>query len=103
RQWRRGEAAQKRTLPDPFGALLQQLRKKKGLTRREVADLCGVGGKKPARTIKTIEEDGCYSARAFPAGLAALVADDGERERLLALWRERRTQFHRRHRPETRL
>jgi transcriptional regulator with XRE-family HTH domain len=104
RLWRRGEGAQKRTLPDRFGSLLLQLRKKKGLSRREVADLCGVGGKKPARTIKSIEEDGCYSARAYPAGLAALVAGGAdERARLLALWQERRTQFHRRHRPETRL
>ncbi len=91
-------------LPDPFGALLQQLRRQQGWTRRQIADLFGIGGKKPVRVIKAIEEDGCYSAQAYPAGLAALVArGDDERRRLLELWEVRRKQFHRRHRPETRL
>jgi transcriptional regulator with XRE-family HTH domain len=91
-------------LPDPFGALLLQLRKAKGLSRREVANLFGLGGKKPAQIIQSIEEEGCYSAGAYPAGLAALLAREPcDQERLLLLWEERRKQFHRRHRPETRL
>src|SRR5262249_26445091 len=104
RLWRQEEQGQQNQLPDAFGALLQRLRKQKGLSRREVADLFKVGGKKPARIIKSIEEDGCYSARAHPAGLAALLAgENGSSARLLELWEDRRKQFHRRHRPETRL
>jgi transcriptional regulator with XRE-family HTH domain len=91
-------------VPDAFGAQIRQLRNQKKLTRREVADLFDVGGKKPARIIKSIEEDGCYSAQAYPAGLAALLAEKAEESsRLLALWEERRKQFHARHRPETRI
>lgn len=102
--WEAEERAQPNHLPDPFGDLLHQLRERQGLTRRAVADLCGVGGKKPARLIQSIEEEGCYSARAYPAGLAALVTGDGaEQARLLRLWEERRARFHLRHRPETRL
>jgi hypothetical protein len=68
-----------------------------------VADLFGLRGKKPAQIIQSIEEEGCYSARAYPAGLAALVAQEaGDEVRLLELWEERRKQFHRRRRPETR-
>ncbi len=90
--------------PDPFGAHLQKLRKQKGLSRREVANLFGIGGKKPARLMQSIEEEGCYSARAYPAGLAAILALDPEGQvRLLELWEARRKQFHRRHRPETRV
>jgi hypothetical protein len=83
---------------------LRHLRKKQGITRRELADLFHIGGKKPARIIKYIEEDGFYSAQAYPAGLAALLAPS-ERQvaSLLTAWRERRRQFHRRHRPETRI
>jgi transcriptional regulator with XRE-family HTH domain len=104
RLWRCAEEQQRLPLPDPFGAHVGQLRKRSGLSRREVADLFGLGGKKPARIIKSIEEDGCYSAQAYPAGLAALLAGEpGERGRLVELWEERRKQFHRRHRPETRL
>src|SRR5581483_4189013 len=104
RQWEAEAQGEGNRLPDAFGALLQQLRRRQGLTRREVADLFGVGGKKPAQLLKAVEEEGCYSARAYPAGLAALVArDDAERDRLLGLWEERRTRFHRRHRPETRV
>jgi transcriptional regulator with XRE-family HTH domain len=102
--WRNQEQKQQPALPDPFGAQLQQLRKRKGLSRREIADLFGVGGKKPAQVIQSIEEEGCYSARAYPAGLAALLGrESAEQTRLLELWEERRKQFHRRHRPETRL
>jgi len=102
--WGHEEPGQQPSLPEPFGALLQQLRKRKGLSRREVADLFGVGGKKPAQVIQSIEEEGCYSARAYPAGLAALLARDHEEQtRLLDLWEERRKLFHRRHRPETRM
>jgi transcriptional regulator with XRE-family HTH domain len=102
--WRHEEQKRLHTLPDPFGERLHQLRKKIGLSRRQVADLFGVGGKKPAQVIQSIEEEGCYSARAHPAGLAALLAGEMEEQRrLLELWEERRKQFHRRHRPETRL
>jgi transcriptional regulator with XRE-family HTH domain len=87
-----------------FGQRLQQHRKKHGITRRELADLFGIGGKKPARIIKYIEEDGFYSAQAYPAGLVALLVErEPERARLLDLWQDRRRQFHRRHRPETRI
>jgi transcriptional regulator with XRE-family HTH domain len=89
--------------PDGFGPRLKRLRKQRGLTRREIADLFGIGGKKPARIIKYIEEDGFYSAQAYPAGLAAVVTDEaGEQARLLEAWQERRRQFHRRRRPEVR-
>jgi transcriptional regulator with XRE-family HTH domain len=101
--WTRDERRQRDQPRDGFGPRLKELRKKRGIRRRELADLFGVGGKKPARIIKHVEEDGFFSARAYPAGLAALLTDDAaEQERLLALWRERRAQFHRRHRPETR-
>ncbi|HTU20175.1 MAG TPA: helix-turn-helix transcriptional regulator [Gemmataceae bacterium] len=101
--WRRDEKSQLTGLPDAFGSRLRQLRKKQGVSRRELADLFDIGGKKPARIIKYIEEDGFYSAQAYPAGLVALLTDrDKERESLLADWQQRRTQFHRRHRPETR-
>jgi transcriptional regulator with XRE-family HTH domain len=104
RLWRREERGQSFGLPDEFGPRVRQLRKKHGITRRELADLFSIGGKKPARIIKYIEEDGFYSAQAYPAGLAALLASS-EREiaTLLSAWRQRRTQFHRRHRPETRI
>src|SRR5262249_9749319 len=70
----------------------------------ELADLFAIGGKKPARIIKYIEEDGFYSAQAYPAGLAALLAgSEREASSLLSAWQQRRTQFHRRHRPETRI
>ncbi|HWG46989.1 MAG TPA: helix-turn-helix transcriptional regulator [Gemmataceae bacterium] len=103
RLWCRAENGQPAHRPDEFGARLQQLRKQHGIQRRELADLFGIGGKKPARIIKYIEEDGFYSAQAYPAGLAALLtADHAERAALLDTWQERRGQFHRRHRPETR-
>ena len=104
RLWRRDEKGRPARLPDTFGASVQQLRKQKGVTRRELADLFGIGGKKPARIIKYIEEDGFYSAQAFPAGLVALLTEEVKRHNaLLAAWQQRRRQFHRRHRPETRL
>jgi transcriptional regulator with XRE-family HTH domain len=104
RLWRQEEGGQQGPLPDAFGALVQRLRKQKGLSRRELADLFGVGGKKPARIIKSVEEDGCYSAQAYPAGLAGLLASEADDQaRLLGLWEGRRKQFHRRHRPETRI
>jgi transcriptional regulator with XRE-family HTH domain len=58
-----------------FGLKIKKMREKLGQTRREFADLFGVGGRKPARTIKHIEEDGHYSQQAFPAGLIALLTD----------------------------
>jgi transcriptional regulator with XRE-family HTH domain len=103
RLWQAGEGAAAPEPRDGFGPRLEQLRKQRGLTRRELADLFGIGGKKPARIIKYIEEDGFYSAQGYPAALAALLARTAaEQERLLGLWRERRRQFHRRRRPETR-
>lgn len=104
RLWRREEENQSAGLPDKFGSRVRQLRKKHGVTRRELADLFDIGGKKPARILKYIEEDGFYSAQAYPAGLAALLAGrESESAALLAAWQQRRTQFHRRHRPETRI
>jgi transcriptional regulator with XRE-family HTH domain len=103
RLWLRDEAEQERLNGDGFGGQLKRLRQRQGIERRELADLFGVGGKKPARIIKHIEEDGLYSARAYPAGLAALLSGRAtEQARLLKLWQERRRQFHRRRRPETR-
>jgi transcriptional regulator with XRE-family HTH domain len=58
-----------------FGLQLKKMREQQGITRREMSDLFLVGGKKPARIIKHIEEDGHYSQQAFPAGLIALLAD----------------------------
>jgi hypothetical protein len=100
--WRRDE--QEQCARDRFGPKLKQLRLKQGISRREIADLFGIGGKKPARIVKYIEEDGFYSAKAYPAGLAAvLCAERTEQSRLLDCWQERRRQFHRRHRPEMRV
>jgi transcriptional regulator with XRE-family HTH domain len=94
----------KRRPHDDFGPALRRLRQRQGIRRRQLADLFGIGGKKPARIIKHIEEDGLYSAQAFPAGLVAvLTTDDSERQRLLAAWQERRRHFHLRRRPETRI
>jgi transcriptional regulator with XRE-family HTH domain len=101
--WQRSETAACPVVQDAFGARLKQLRKQRGLTRRELADLFGIGGKKPARILKYIEEDGFYSAQAYPAALAGLLAGDAaDQDGLLLLWEERRRQFHRRRRPETR-
>ncbi|MGZ0169292.1 MAG: helix-turn-helix domain-containing protein [Planctomycetales bacterium] len=58
-----------------FGLRLKKMREQQGITRREMSDLFLVGGKKPARIIKHIEEDGHYSQQAFPAGLIALLVD----------------------------
>jgi transcriptional regulator with XRE-family HTH domain len=102
--WVRSQDQQPDRPPDGFGPRLQRLRQQQGVSRRELADLFGIGGKKPARIIKHIEEDGFFSAQAFPAGLAAtLTTKPAEHKRLLELWQERRRQFHRRHRPELRL
>jgi transcriptional regulator with XRE-family HTH domain len=95
--WIRDEEEQRRRRCDRFGPALMRLRKEQGLTRRELADLFRIGGKKPARIIKHIEEDGFYSSQAFPAGLTAVLVKDEERQtRLLRLWQERRGHFHRR-------
>lgn len=86
-----------------FGARIGELRRGRGIARRELADLFAIGGKKPARILKCIEEDGFYSLQAYPAGLVELLVEDSkEREQLRALWTRRREQFHHRHRPETR-
>ena len=104
KRWVRGEQEQRQHCPDGFGHDLKVLREARAITRRELADLFGIRGKKPARILKHIEEDGLYSAQAYPAALVAVVTDDpAAQERLLAQWRERRRQFHRRHRPEMRL
>ncbi len=88
---------------DTFGSRIRRLREEQGITRRELADLFGVGGKKPARLLKHVEDDDFYSTLAYPAGLAALLTTEGtERACLLKLWQQRRALFHRRHRPETR-
>ncbi len=58
-----------------FGLQLKKMREQQGITRREMSDLFLVGGKKPARIIKHIEEDGHYSQQAFPGGLVALIAE----------------------------
>jgi transcriptional regulator with XRE-family HTH domain len=102
-RWNRDVAAQRADQKDEFGPEMRRLRLRRGLRRRELADLFGVGGKKPARIIKYIEEDGYYSVCVFPAGLAAVLTDDADEQlRVLALWRRRRAQFVRRRRPETR-
>jgi transcriptional regulator with XRE-family HTH domain len=92
---------------ETFGAAISQQRRARNISRREMADLFGIGGKKPARILKCIEEDGFYSLQAYPAGLVALLVEPArenkEATRLRQLWERRREQFHRRHRPETRV
>lgn len=73
--WQKEYAQQKEEGLHAFGLKLKKLREKQDVTRRELADLFLVGGKKPARIIKHIEEDGHYSQQAFPAGLVALLTD----------------------------
>jgi transcriptional regulator with XRE-family HTH domain len=99
--WIRDRDDQQSHLTDGFGARLKELRQKQGVDRRDLADLFAIGGKKPARIIKYIEEDGFYSAQAYPAGLVAVLANGTPQPNLLELWQRRRRQFHRRHRPET--
>jgi transcriptional regulator with XRE-family HTH domain len=100
--WVSGERAELDQPIDGFGLRLQQLRKRRGISRREIADLFGIGGKKPAQSVKHIEESGAYSANAYPAGLAAVLSDDAnECAELVRRWEERRTRFLLRHRPET--
>ena len=101
--WVRDEREQHQRSLDGFGLRLKRLRERKRIARRELADLFGIGGKKPARIIKYIEEDGFYSVQAYPAGLAALLVEESaDQTRLLELWKRRRRQFHRRRRPEMR-
>ena len=102
--WTRNEAEQRERAKNDFGAQLKRLRESRGMTRRELADLFAIGGKKPARIIKYIEEDGYYSVQAYPAGLAAVLTDDAAaRQRLLEAWQFRRRQFTCRRRPEMRV
>jgi transcriptional regulator with XRE-family HTH domain len=104
RLWQVGHQGSNGRPRDAFGPRIRQLRSQRGISRRQLADLFGIGGKKPARIIKYIEEDGFYSTQAYPAGLVALlVPSPAERDEILALWRARRTLFHRRHRPEMRI
>jgi transcriptional regulator with XRE-family HTH domain len=101
--WLRGEREQGEQARRDFGFQLRQLRKQRGVSRRQLADMFDIRGKKPARIIKNIEEDGFFSMQAYPAGMVALLTDDeAEWDRLLESWRQRRLQFHMRHRPETR-
>ncbi len=102
--WLKNAREQQQQSRETFGERLMKLREQRGHSRREIADLFRIGGKKPARIIKHIEEDGMYSMQAFPAGLVALLTTDtAEQARLLDLWREHRRQFHCRRRPETRV
>ena len=102
--WQTNAREQKKQSHETFGERLMKLREQRGYSRREIADLFRIGGKKPARIIKHIEEDGMYSMQAFPAGLIALLTQDKtEQAKLLDLWREHRRQFHCRRRPETRV
>jgi len=130
--WQQDYRDQKAEGLHAFGLQLKTIREKLSITRREIADLCGVGGRKPARIIKHIEEDGHYSQQAFPAGLVALltdhnrpsstekhyseldIADDDGADlppflktemaaELFQLWQKRRKRFHLRHRPEMQL
>ena len=101
--WVRDEREQHSRSLDGFGLRLKRLRERQDIARRELADLFGIGGKKPARIIKYIEEDGFYSVQAYPAGLVAVLVEEvGDQSRLLELWKRRRRQFHRRRRPEMR-
>ena len=72
--WLRNEDDQRGQSRNDFGQRIKQLRLEQGITRRELADLFGVGGKKPARIIKYLEEDGFYSMQAYPAGLVVVLA-----------------------------
>ncbi len=102
--WQKGLREQKQQPRTSFGEELMKLRLQQNLPRRELADLFRIGGKKPARIIKHIEEDGMYSMQAFPAGLVALLTTDAaEQARLLELWCARRRLFQCRHRPEHRV
>lgn len=102
--WQRNVQEQRERTKADFGSLLKRLREARGVTRRDLADLFDVGGKKPARIIKYIEEDGYYSVQAFPAGLVAVLSDDpAVRQQLLEAWQHRRRQFTARRRPETRV
>lgn len=121
--WQQDFKTQKEEGLHDFGLKIKKLREKRGISRREVSDLFLVGGKKPARTIKHIEEDGHYSQLAFPAGLVALMTDydkpvppkpaEGSKagemngyletdlaKELRTMWEQRRLRFHLRHRPE---
>ena len=73
--WQEDYRQQKSEGLNAFGLRVKKLREQQGITRREMSDLFLVGGKKPARIIKHIEEDGHYSQQAFPAALIALLAD----------------------------
>lgn len=100
--WQRGEQDQRSGPADTFGARIRRLRESRQIERREIADLFGIGGKKPAQSVKHIEESGAYSAHAYPEGLSAVLSDDkDERAQLVKRWEERRARFLRRHRPET--
>ncbi len=130
--WQRDFNTQKTEGLHDFGLRLKKIREKQKVSRREMADLFLIGGKKPARIIKHIEEDGHYSQQAYPAGIVALLtepdreihpdevataehagSDDAESRNgflncetsaeLRALWERRRVRFHLRHRPEMQL
>ncbi|MBI1311954.1 helix-turn-helix domain-containing protein [bacterium] len=73
--WQRDYNKQKTEGLHDFGLRLKKIREKQKVTRREMADLFLIGGKKPARIIKHIEEDGHYSQQAYPAGIVALLTE----------------------------
>jgi transcriptional regulator with XRE-family HTH domain len=103
KMWVHEERGQRELTADLFGQGVKELRQRRGIERRELADLFGIRGKKPARIIKHIEEDGFYSVKAFPAALIAVLTDDSQVQgKLLSAWKSRRRQFHKRRRPETR-
>lgn len=101
--WQRGLREQQQNPEPTFGGKVMELREQQNMSRRELANLFRIGGKKPARIIKHIEEDGMYSLQAFPAGLVTMLTTDvAEQTRLLDLWDARRRMFQCRHRPEHR-
>jgi transcriptional regulator with XRE-family HTH domain len=102
--WQRDEEHHPLQEADAFGPQLLQLREQQEISRRELSDLFAVGGKKPAQVIAAIEEKGCYSRRAYPAGLVAILTSDREQQQhLRQLWEQRRNTFHRRRHPWIRI
>ena len=66
--WKRDREQRERGTRAGFGARVQKLRKQQGIGRRELADLFEIGGKKPARIIKYIEEEASIQP-AYPRAL----------------------------------
>ena len=69
RLWLRDEQGQQNQQQDNFGTRLKELRKRRGLSRRELADLFGVGGKKPrGASSSTSRRTAFIPRRPIPAG-----------------------------------